>query len=137
MSDETDLFDRLFAAGWVGWYEPAARAWHDQWRTRRQRIRLSWLYGFGAGARVAKLGRTDRRRAGRLAAEVYWYHGAFADGRRGYATAFVLDVTHLAGAVCGLCRALPIRVVNGHFAPGAQRDEPQGDEHGQTRGGRR
>ncbi|HMC51278.1 MAG TPA: glycosyltransferase, partial [Acidimicrobiales bacterium] len=57
--EDLDLFDRLFAAGMVGRYEPAARAWHDQWRTRPQLLRMDWQYGRGAGARLAKLVRTD------------------------------------------------------------------------------
>jgi GT2 family glycosyltransferase len=118
MSDETDLFDRLFAAGWTGWYEPSARAWHDQWRSRRERIRLSWLYGYGDGARIAKLRRTDRARAASLTREVFWQRGvrqAVTDGRHRYRTAFVLDVAHLAGASAGLAKARRMPVVNGHF----------------------
>src|SRR5690606_1444008 len=47
---EVDLFDRLFAAGHVGRYEPAARAWHDQWRGRGDKVHLDWRYGVGSGA---------------------------------------------------------------------------------------
>ena len=67
-SPEADLYDRLFLAGFHGRYEPAARAWHEQWRSSRQLIQLDWRYGFGNGARLAKLcaatgpGRADRRR---------------------------------------------------------------------------
>ena len=127
MSDETDLFDRLFAAGWTGWYEPTALAWHDQWRGRGERIRLSWRYGFGAGARLAKLLRTDRRRARRLAGEVFWRQGLrdlAADARRGYRTAALLDVAHVAGAAVGLISGSRVPVVDGHFAPRGDRRRP-------------
>ena len=69
-AEDLDLFDRLFAAGWTGRYEPAAVAYHDQWRTRRQLLVLDWRYGIGAGARLAKLARTDRRRARLVVREV-------------------------------------------------------------------
>jgi GT2 family glycosyltransferase len=127
MSDETDLFDRLFAAGWEGWYEPTARAWHDQWRSRRERVKLSWLYGFGAGARIAKLRRTNRPRARQLATEVFWRRGivdAFADGRHGYKTALLIDVAHLGGAVAGLARAWRMPVIDGHFRLAEGRRRP-------------
>ncbi|MHB8465896.1 MAG: glycosyltransferase family 2 protein [Acidimicrobiales bacterium] len=120
MSDEVDLFDRLFAAGWGGWYEPSALAWHDQWRTKRERVRLSWWYGFGAGARIAKLRRTDRAHARRQLIEVFWRRGlrdAAGDARRRYKTAVLLDLAHLAGACAGVTRAWRIPVVDGHFAP--------------------
>ena len=125
MSDEIDLFDRLFAAGWSGWYEPAALAWHDQWRTRRQRLRVSWLYGFGEGARIAKLRRTDPGHARRQFTEVVWRHGlrdAARDGAHLYKTAFLLDAARLLGAGAGFMKARSIPVVDGHFvAPGVRR----------------
>ena len=49
------MFDRLFLAGSVGRYEPAALAWHDQWRERGDVFALEWRYGTGSGARLAKL----------------------------------------------------------------------------------
>ena len=117
-SPEVDLFDRLFAAGWVGWYEPSARAWHDQWRGKGGMVRLDWRYGYGAGARIAKLVRTDRARAAEVATDVFWTRGlraAFGNARRGYKTPVVLDLAGVAGATVGLLRALPVRVVRGHY----------------------
>jgi glycosyltransferase involved in cell wall biosynthesis len=117
-SPEVDLFDRLFAAGWIGWYEPSAEAWHDQWRTKRDLMHLDWRYGYGAGARVAKLIRTDRQRAGTVAREVFWTQGVrdvAYNARRGYKTAVLLRLAHVAGASIGFARALPVRVVDGHY----------------------
>jgi GT2 family glycosyltransferase len=119
-AEDLDLFDRLFAAGWTGWYEPAAMAWHDQWRTKGQRMALAWTYGVGMGARLAKLQRRDTQRAVRLARETIWetqVHAAAHHARRGYKTALLLNVLNVGGAATGWARATPLRVVNGHFAP--------------------
>jgi glycosyltransferase involved in cell wall biosynthesis len=117
-SPEVDLFDRLFAHGWVGWYEPSALAWHDQWRGKSGMLHLDWRYGYGAGARIAKLVRTDRSRAGVAAREVFWRQGlraAYDNARRGYKTPVLLNLAGVAGATAGLVRALPVRVRDGQF----------------------
>ena len=117
-SPEVDLFDRLFAAGWVGWYEPAARAKHEQWRVRRQLLVLDWRYGMGAGARVAKLVRSNRVRARRVAYEVVWTTGlrtAGSDLRAGYQTGVLLRLAQVLGAVVGFAVALPVPVREGHY----------------------
>ncbi len=123
-SPEVDLFDRLFAAGWVGWYEPSARAWHEQWRQRRQLLVLDWRYGMGAGARLAKLVRSDRRRARRVATEVLWATGlrtAARDLRAGYQTGVILRLAQILGAVVGFVAALPVPVRAGHYRPWGER----------------
>jgi glycosyltransferase involved in cell wall biosynthesis len=123
-SPEVDLFDRMFAAGWVGWYEPSAQAWHEQWRGRPELLKLDWRYGMGAGARIAKLARTDRKRAKRVAREVVWTHGlrtALGDLRAGYQTGVLLKVAQVAGVAAGLAAALPVPVRNGHYRPRAAR----------------
>ena len=119
-SPEVDLFDRLFAAGWEGWYEPASRAWHEQWRRRRQLVVLDWRYGMGAGARIAKLVRSDRARARRVAREVLWATGlrtAWQDLRAGYQTGVVLRLAQVLGAVVGYAVARPVPVHDGHYRP--------------------
>ena len=68
-AEDQELFDRLVQAGVTGYYEPAARVFHDQWRTRRQALRLHWNYGKGMGARLARLWRSDRRVARRVTRE--------------------------------------------------------------------
>jgi glycosyltransferase involved in cell wall biosynthesis len=72
---ELDLFDRCFAAGLTGHYEPAALAWHDQWRGPRRLLLLEARYGVGIGARLAKLIRSDRRRARLVAVDTLWSWG--------------------------------------------------------------
>ena len=69
-AEDQELFDRLVISGCHGFYEPAARVYHDQWRTRRQALRLHWNYGKGMGARLARLWRTDRAIARRTGREV-------------------------------------------------------------------
>jgi glycosyltransferase involved in cell wall biosynthesis len=123
-SPEVDLFDRLFAAGWVGRYEPAARAWHEQWRGRSELLKLDWRYGMGAGARLAKLVRTDRPRARRIAAEVFWATGlrtAWRDLRARYKTGVLLRLAQVVGAVVGFAAALPVPVRDGHYRPRRER----------------
>jgi GT2 family glycosyltransferase len=103
-AEDQELFDRTLAAGYVGYYEPAARVYHDQWRTRRQALALHWRYGKGMGVRLALLRRLDRRRCGRVAREVLWDDGLCSAGRAvrsryrgGVAFAFL----RLAGTVVG------------------------------------
>ena len=119
-AEDNDLWDRLLAAGCVGRYEPEARAWHEQWRTRRQLVPLNWAYGVGSGARLAKLIRRDRSRAGPAARVVFWEWG-LADARRWlphFRLAALLAVVRVVAAVTGLARALRLPIREGHFAPG-------------------
>ncbi len=117
-SPETDLYDRLFAAGFTGRYEPAAVARHDQWRSPRQLIELDWRYGYGNGARIAKLVRTDRARARRAAGEAAWGWGLrrLADAaRHRHKTDAVRVTARLAGTTAGFARGLASRVTDGHY----------------------
>jgi GT2 family glycosyltransferase len=119
-AEDNDLWDRLFTTGRVGRYAPEAAAWHEQWRTRRELIPLNWAYGYGSGARVAKLLRGDSRRARAAARHALWDWG-LADAPKWlphHRLAAALGVVRAAGAVAGLCRALLIPVVDGHFSPG-------------------
>ncbi len=119
-SPETDLYDRLFAAGFTGRYEPSARAQHDQWRQPAELIRLDWRYGFGNGSRLAKLVRTDRSRAARVASEAVWGWGLRRLGpalRQRNKTDVGRVAARLAGTATGFSRALFTPVRDGHFAP--------------------
>jgi GT2 family glycosyltransferase len=116
-AEDNDLWDRLFAVGFVGRYEPGALAWHEQWRSRRELLPLNAAYGLGSGARIAKLLRADRRRARHAARTVYWDWGVRAVPgwlpRHRYAALLAL-IRALAAAV-GLARALPVPLQDGHF----------------------
>ena len=123
-SPEYDLFDRLFAAGWTGRYEPAPQAWHEQWRGRRELVRLDYSYGTGTGARLAKLLRTDARRARVVAREHVWENGVRRLGRavrNGNKTGVLLTTSRLSGTVAGFSRAILVPVRGGHFVPPRRR----------------
>jgi O-antigen biosynthesis protein len=118
-AEDLDLFDRLFAAGFTGRYEPAALAWHEQWRARPALIRLDWRYGIGSGARLAKLVRTDRARARFTLREVTWrgdVHRLARAVRHWEEFVILLTVLKLAGTAFGFVRALFIPVPDGRFA---------------------
>jgi glycosyltransferase involved in cell wall biosynthesis len=118
-SEEGDLFDRLFAAGWRGRYEPGAHRWHDQWRDRQRVIvRLDYGYGRGRGARLSKLVRTDRSRARVMAREYLWEWGLLevvkhVRARDRFLSAVAL--ARLAGLVVGFVAGLQVSVRDGHF----------------------
>lgn len=117
-AEDYDLFDRLFSAGHVGRYDPDAAATHEQWRTRSDLLRLDWGYGFGTGARIAKLLRTDRRRAGRIAVDFLWSYTlrvAVKDLLRGYEFGSLTRLLRAAGTLVGFVRALPYRLRDGHL----------------------
>lgn len=116
-SPEHDLFDRCFAAGFAGGFEPSAVAYHSQWRGPRRLLLLDLRYGYGTGARLAKLLRIDRRRA-RLVAADYLRAGASELGRElrsrhGYPALGTL--LRLLAVPFGLVRAIVVPVHDGHY----------------------
>lgn len=118
--EDFDLFDRLIASGVSGRYEPSILAHHDQWRSKRERLKLDIAYGIGAGARLAKLMRTDRQHARMVARDVFWRWGLKDLGyciRKRYEYGALAALYRLAGMVRGLVGGLAIPVVDGHFAP--------------------
>lgn len=122
--EDLDLFDRLLAAGAVGRYEPSAQAFHEQWRSKRERLALDYGYGAGAGARLAKLVRTDRRHARTIATEILWRWGVrdlAVCMRRGYEYGALAALMRLAGMVRGILAGLAVPVRDGHFAPQRRR----------------
>jgi GT2 family glycosyltransferase len=114
---EHDLFDRCFAAGYLGRYEPKALAWHAQWRGPRRLLLLDLRYGYGAGARLAKLWRLDRRRARLVTAD--YFGGSFREllrelrGLQGYPSLGTL--LRLLAMPIGLLRALAVPLVDGQY----------------------
>ena len=125
---ELDLFDRLFAAGLTGRYEPDARAWHDQWRGRRELVKLDYAYGVGTGARLAKLVRSDKRRARAVAVDALWRRGArqfSIDLLRGYETGAIFALSGTAGTAVGFARAIFVPVRDGHFVTHRHDEAPK------------
>jgi GT2 family glycosyltransferase len=114
---EHDLFDRCFAAGFTGRYEPAALAWHAQWRGPRRLLLLDLRYGYGSGARIAKLWRLDRPRA-RLVARDYFRGGRrelLRELRAGQGYPSLGTLLRLLAVPVGLLRALSVPLVDGHY----------------------
>lgn len=108
-AEDLDLLDRVFARGRGGWFEPAAGAVHDQWRTRPELVRLQWGYGVGQGARLWLLVRSgSMRRAGTVFQDAVWI-GCVRDGLRalrdGYQLGALVCVLRLLGTATGFLRA--------------------------------
>lgn len=123
-AEDQDLFDRLFAVGVRGRYAPAAGAWHDQWRGRWALVRLNWDYGFGSGARLSKLVRTDPRRIGPVAENLFWTWGlrssigALANGDK---LGTVTPIARMLAAALMFLRCLVVPIRRGSLAPRARR----------------
>lgn len=120
-AEDLDLFDRLFAAGYIGRYEPSASAVHESWRRLREFVRLQGAYGYGAGARVAKLIRRDRSRGMHAARAAFVTSGfatlgrALRDRRR---TAIAARSLRIVTTTAGFARGMVMPVRNGHFGRG-------------------
>jgi glycosyltransferase involved in cell wall biosynthesis len=117
---EVDLFDRILAAGWVGRYEPTALAFHEQWRDMDEIVRLDFGYGVGNGARIAKLLRSDRKRARLVAANAFWHWGlatAVTQWRNGDRRLAKATTYRVVGNATGLLRGLATPVADGHYRP--------------------
>lgn len=116
-SPEHDLFDRCFAVGLAGCFEPRALAYHAQWRGPRRLLLLDLRYGYGTGARLAKLLRLDRRRA--RIVTVDYLKGGMSELRRelgarhGYPA--LGTVLRLLAIPLGLLRAIVVPLRNGHY----------------------
>ena len=101
-AEDVELLDRLLMAGHPGRYAPALLAHHEQWRQRRELLRLDWGYGKGAGARAVWNGGARGRRLARAA---LWEQGlapGAGDVRRGYGFGVATSLTRTAGTFAGL-----------------------------------
>lgn len=117
-AEDHDLFDRLFAAGYIGRYEPTASSYHEAWRRIREWVALQGAYGWGTGARVAKLLRTDRPNGIRVAriAMVDWALAPLVRGiRRRNRTAAIGALVRIAYTLGGFALGLVTPVRDGHF----------------------
>ena len=115
---EVDLFDRLLHSGRTGWFEPTARARHEQWRGTAEVTRLHVRYSLGQGARLAKLIRYDRGLFLHAARESFWGWGLYDlldQLRRGNFARAGTAVLRLGGFVAGFFDAITTRVVDGHY----------------------
>lgn len=108
-AEDQELLARLVRSGARIRYAPEVLAHHDQWRTRRDLLRLDWGYGKGAGARVVMTGRADPRQARALAATALWEHGlgpVAGDVRKGYQFGVATGLVRTAGVCAGVMGAL-------------------------------
>ncbi|MGH2793815.1 MAG: glycosyltransferase family 2 protein [Actinomycetota bacterium] len=118
--DDFDLFDRMIAAGAPGRYEPSILAFHDQWRSKKERLKVDYGYAVGSGARLSKLMRSDRAHARALTRELFWRWGLKDLGtsiKDRYEYAALAAVLRLIGFVRGFAEGITIPVVDGHFVP--------------------
>jgi glycosyltransferase involved in cell wall biosynthesis len=103
-AEDLELLDRLLALG-PGLFEPAAAAVHEQWRSRRELVRLDLGYGTGLGARLWLLGRGRRRP---VFADAVWQgtvRTGLRDLRAGYRFGVLTAGARLLGVVTGFARA--------------------------------
>lgn len=117
---EVDLFDRLLHSGRTGWFEPTARARHEQWRGTAQVMKLHVRYSLGQGARLAKLIRYDRGLFLHAARESFWGWGLYDlldQLRRGNLARAGTALLRLGGFVVGFFDAITTPVVDGHYQP--------------------
>jgi glycosyltransferase involved in cell wall biosynthesis len=102
--EDLELLDRLLAAGHPGRYAPAVLAFHDQWRTRRELLRLDFGYGVGAGARALWAGGPQGRQ---LLREALWDNGIAPIGhdlRVGYQFGVATALVRASGTLTGVAR---------------------------------
>lgn len=115
---EVDLFDRILAAGWLGRYEPASLAYHEQWRDMDEIQELDYGYGIGNGARLSKLLRSDRRRLLPAVRVALWDWGlqmALQQYRQGAKKLTKASLLRVLGTLLGFCRGIVTPVRDGHF----------------------
>ena len=121
---EVDLFDRILATGRLGRYEPTALAFHEQWREMDAILALDYGYGIGNGARLAKLARTDRRRARLVARNALWDWGiaiAVQQWREGARRLAKASIYRVGGTLLGFARGIVTPIEAGHFRPRGDR----------------
>jgi glycosyltransferase involved in cell wall biosynthesis len=119
--EDPDLLDRALATGASGWYAPDAAAYHEHWRRARQYVVLQHRYGIGAGARLAKLLRTDRVRFRVVLVDDVWRWGLASVGRelanRDWLRA-AGSILRVLGMVRGWLTGCLAPVRDGHFRNG-------------------
>ncbi len=111
-AEDIEMFDRLIACGAHGVHAPEAVILHQQWRSKRELMRLDWGYGKGQGARLALLCRRDRAWGLRRTRELLWDDGvrtAARDVRGGYEFGALSTATRTVGTLVGLAAGLLLR----------------------------
>lgn len=126
-AEDYDLFDRMLLSGAVGRYEPAARVVHDDGRDKMARLRLAWLYGKGAGARLARLAWTSPHRFIGVWRDLVWRGGirvAAKQIRQAYEYGLISTGLYLAGATVGFLVGIVVFAPPHRGTAGAGRSTP-------------
>ena len=115
-AEDLDLFDRLLEHG-SGRHAASAVGMHDQWRSRRQLLRLELDYGMGYGVRLSKVVRTDRTRAAAMVRyELRRLRRDLVGDLRGrYAFGIVRRLTWAAAVAVGALRGMRLGMSEGHL----------------------
>lgn len=121
-AEDLDLFDRALVTG-DGWHAADAEGVHEQWRTRRQRLALDVSYGYGTGARFAKLARLNRDRAGLLARyeSRRFVTDVVESIRAGYEYGLLSRVVWIAALAAGVVRAVVVPIRRQHLVADRRR----------------
>lgn len=104
-AEDVELLDRLLARGCTGRYAPSLLVEHEQWRDRRELLRLDWGYGKGAGARAIRAGGGYGRHLARLALWEQGLRPVGGDLCAGYRLGVATGVVRAAGTLAGLAVA--------------------------------
>ncbi len=121
-AEDLDLIDRVLRQTSVqpgsGWHASDAVVLHDQWRSRRELLRLEVDYGIGYGVRLSKVLRADRGRARRVVAyEVRrLLRDLVGDTRRRYRFGLLSRLTWASAVVSGTAVGLLVPVHDGHLS---------------------
>ena len=106
--EDTDVYRRLLDAGWTGRYVADAVVEHEQWRSRRDAVRMAYGYGLGFGAVAAKTTVGSRLQGRALLRRGLVDAGlaqAWRDARNRYEVGVVVSLTWTAGVAGGYLRA--------------------------------
>jgi len=125
-AEDKDAFYRALIAGARGLLEPAALAYHLQWRTLGEQLHAYFAYGVGDAALERKLSMMARCRSKRHAAPSVRLGslisrcakdalGALASG---YESGFLAECAKLGGALAGSLSSLGFGIEAGHFVEG-------------------
>ncbi len=119
-AEDIEMFDRLLTRAVPGEHAPDAVVLHQQWRSKRELLRLDWGYGKGQGARLALLRKGDRSWGNRRRRELLWDDGvrtAARDLRNGYQFGAASTTTRTLGTLLGLAYGMSLRPARSRRQP--------------------
>lgn len=107
-SEDSDILYRLLKSGWTVSCRDDVTVVHDDWRTKRQELRLHFGYGVGTGAQTAKHVRDGDRAALATGAQrlVDQVQRVARSARRGNLRTAVIEAGFVPGMLAGFARRL-------------------------------